>query len=92
MQRFFSYETYGFGFGGSERKKQLGTTGREAQKTKVERAGDHKGLTQRERALCCCCRKLIANGLLMDQELKRPGLGLQLGFIEDTAGLCICLK
>lgn len=51
MQRyifiFFLYETHGFGFGGSERKKQLGTTGREAQKL-AERAGGHEGLAQRE--------------------------------------------
>lgn len=47
-----------------------------------------------EGQLCahCCCQVLIANGLLMDQESKRPGFGLQLGFIEDTGGLCICLK
>lgn len=35
---------------------------------------------------------LLANGLLMDQESGRPGLGLQLGFVEVAGGLCVCLK
>lgn len=51
MQRFFffSYETHGFGFRGSERKKQLGMTGREAQKKKkAEGRGGHEGLIQRD--------------------------------------------
>lgn len=45
---FFSYETHGFGFRGSERKKQLGMTGREAQKKKAEGGGGHEGLIQRD--------------------------------------------
>lgn len=35
---------------------------------------------------------LTASALLMDEEFEGAGFGLQLGCIEDTTGLRICLK
>lgn len=90
MQRFFSYETHGFG--GSERKKQLGMTGREAPKKKpnkhpVERGGGHEGLTQRERSVLAatvkCSLPMVCSWI---RNQKSLGLVYSWGLLRTLEG------
>jgi len=88
MQGFFSYEMRGFGHAVRERNNWMQLE----EKDKKSKEGWWLWRSYPELGAHYHHRVLTASDLLMDEQFEGVGFGLQLGCIEDTTGLCICLK